>query len=85
MAQQPHDTCLLNMQLEEGHQWDYGAELNFVKELVDYWKEEYDWMKHQQYINQFPQYTMEIDGLQIHYIHFRSTREDAVPLVLLHG
>jgi len=53
--------------------------------LADYWQTGYDWRAQEARINRFDQFTTEIDGQQIHFIHERSPRPDAIPLLLLHG
>ena len=52
-----------------GSGWDYGSNLAYVKELVDYWVEEFDWRKQEEVINAYSQYVAEVDGLDVHYIH----------------
>ena len=68
-----------------GTSWEYGADIKTVRELAAYWQTQYNWRKHEAGINQFHQYTTEIDGQQIHFIHERSPRPDAIPLLLIHG
>jgi pimeloyl-ACP methyl ester carboxylesterase len=68
-----------------GSGWDYGVELGYLRQLVDYWGTSYDWRKHERALNEFPQFTTEIDGLPIHFIHQRSKSPDALPLVIIHG
>ncbi|GAA1550427.1 epoxide hydrolase family protein [Kribbella lupini] len=68
-----------------GDDWDTGVPVSWLSELVDYWRTEYDWRKVEQQLNEFPQYTTEIDGQQIHFLHVRSAEADALPLVLTHG
>jgi pimeloyl-ACP methyl ester carboxylesterase len=65
--------------------WEYGADIKKVRELADYWQNGYDWRAQEARINRFDQFTTEIDGQQIHFIHERSRRPDAIPLLLLHG
>jgi pimeloyl-ACP methyl ester carboxylesterase len=65
--------------------WSQGVPLPYASELCRYWAEEYDWEARQAYLNSFPQYRTEIDGLGIHFVHVRSLHEDALPLVLTHG
>src|SRR5580698_8188925 len=65
--------------------WEYGADIKKVRELADYWQNGYDWRAQEARINRFEQFTTEIDGQQIHFIHERSPRPDAIPLLLLHG
>jgi len=69
----------------EGAGWDYGTSLSFTRELAEYWAETYDWRKHERFLNGFPQYRANIDGLHIHYIHVKSVEPVALPLVLTHG
>jgi pimeloyl-ACP methyl ester carboxylesterase len=68
-----------------GTTWEYGADIKKVRELADYWQNGYDWRAQEAKINQFEQFTTEIDGQQIYFIHRRSTRPDAIPLMLIHG
>ncbi len=65
--------------------WDYGVPLGYLKELVDYWRTSYDWRAHEARLNQFPQFTTEIDGQHVHFLHVRSPEPDALPLILTHG
>ena len=65
--------------------WDYGSNLAYVKELVDYWIEEFDWRKQEEVINGYSQYIAEVDGLDVHYIHERGKGPDPLPLLLIHG
>jgi pimeloyl-ACP methyl ester carboxylesterase len=68
-----------------GTAWEYGADINKVRELADYWQKSYDWRVQEARINRFDQFTTEIDGQTIHFIHERSPRADAIPLMLIHG
>jgi pimeloyl-ACP methyl ester carboxylesterase len=68
-----------------GAGWDYGIPLSRVKELAEHWRTSYDWRKHEAELNSFDQYTTEIDGQNIHFLHVRSTNPDALPLILTHG
>ncbi|MGW0431747.1 epoxide hydrolase family protein [Micromonospora sp. NPDC003197] len=65
--------------------WDYGVPVGYVKKLADYWRTGYDWRAWEAKLNQYPQFTTEIDGQNIHFLHVRSTHEDALPLILTHG
>lgn len=65
--------------------WDYGTNLAYLKELVDYWSDEFDWRKQEDRINVYPQFKVEIDGLNIHFIHVKGKSEQDTPLLLLHG
>lgn len=62
-----------------------GVPADRVRKLVEYWRGEYDWRAWETQINAHPQFTTEIDGLDVHFLHIRSTRPDALPLILTHG
>jgi microsomal epoxide hydrolase len=69
----------------EGSGWDYGTNLAYLKELVDYWRISFDWREQERKLNQLPQFLTTIDGVEIHFVHQRSSHPDATPLVLIHG
>ena len=62
-----------------------GVQLATVQELARYWTSEYDWRKCEARLNALPQFTTEIDGVDIHFIHVRSRHENALPLIMTHG
>ena len=68
-----------------GDDWDTGVPVGYLRELVDYWQHAYDWRKEEARLNRLPQFLTEIDGQQIHFVHVRSDRADATPLLLTHG
>jgi pimeloyl-ACP methyl ester carboxylesterase len=65
--------------------WTQGIPLAYTRELADYWANPYDWRAREAALNRFDHYTTEIDGLDIHFIHQRSPRDDAFPLLITHG
>src|SRR5687768_9430345 len=65
--------------------WQYGTNTAYLKELVTYWMEAYDWRKHERAINAYPQFRTEIDGMPIHFLHVRGTGPRPKPLILSHG
>jgi pimeloyl-ACP methyl ester carboxylesterase len=65
--------------------WDYGTNLAYLKELVTYWRDRYDWRAAERRLNQFDQFTTNIDGLDIHFIHQRSKNPNALPVAITHG
>jgi epoxide hydrolase len=65
--------------------WSRGVPVSYLKELAEYWGNTYDWRVYEARINQFPQFTTEIDGAHIHFLHVRSPEPDALPLILTHG
>jgi pimeloyl-ACP methyl ester carboxylesterase len=69
----------------EGTGWEYGMPAGYLAELVDYWREEYDWRAQEARLNELPHFRTRIDGQSIHFVHARSRREDAFPLLLVHG
>jgi pimeloyl-ACP methyl ester carboxylesterase len=62
-----------------------GVQLATLQELSRYWTMDYDWRKAEARLNALPQFTTEIDGVEIHFIHVRSEHENALPLVMTHG
>jgi pimeloyl-ACP methyl ester carboxylesterase len=62
-----------------------GVQLATVRELIRYWTTEYDWRKCEARLNALPQFTTEIDGVDIHFIHVMSRHENALPLIMTHG
>src|SRR5262245_26252689 len=62
-----------------------GVQLATLKALADYWTGEYDFGRVEERLNALPQFTTEIDGIDIHFIHVRSQHEDALPLIMTHG
>ncbi len=65
--------------------WSRGVPLAYLKELAEYWRNGYDWRAQEARLNTLPQFTTEIDGQTIHFLHIRSPEPDALPLVLSHG
>src|SRR5919201_6453772 len=62
-----------------------GVQLATIQELARYWANEYDFGRIEARLNALPQFTTEIDGVDIHFIHVRSKYEDALPLIMTHG
>ena len=65
--------------------WDYGANLGFMRSLIDYWHEDFDWPAQERALNAFPQFVAEIDGQDIHFIHVRGRGPKPMPIILTHG
>ena len=65
--------------------WQYGTNTDYLKELVAYWIEHYDWRTHERAMNALPQFRTEIDGLPIHFVHVRGKGPKPKPLLLSHG
>ncbi|KUJ65798.1 epoxide hydrolase [Streptomyces albus subsp. albus] len=68
-----------------GEDGEYGVSLSEVRRLAEYWRDGYDWRAWEARLNEYPQYTTEIDGQRIHFLHVRSPEPDAFPLILTHG
>ncbi|MFE9911452.1 epoxide hydrolase family protein [Streptomyces clavifer] len=64
--------------------WSRGVPADYLKELAAYWAEGFDWRGAEARLNEFPQYVTEIDGQDIHFVHVRSDRAEATPLLLIH-
>ena len=62
-----------------------GVQLATIQELARYWATDYDWRKAEARLNALPQFTTEIDGVDIHFIHVKSPHENALPLIMTHG
>ncbi len=62
-----------------------GVQSATMQALAEYWATEYDWRRCEARLNALPQFTTEIDGVQIHFIHVRSRHENALPLIMTHG
>ena len=68
-----------------GADWDYGTPLGYLRSLITYWREEFDWRKQEQLLNSFDQFKTRIGDLDIHFIHQRSPEKNAIPLLITHG
>ncbi|WP_174188549.1 epoxide hydrolase family protein [Nocardia barduliensis] len=68
-----------------GAGWERGVPTAYLKGLAGYWAEQFDWRAAEAELNAYPQFTTTVVGQNVHFLHVRSTREDATPLLLLHG
>src|SRR5690348_5446344 len=66
----------------EGTGWEYGIPLDYLTDLVGYWRDTYDWRKQEARLNELDHFRTEIDGQSIHFVHQRSSAPDAFPLLL---
>jgi len=69
----------------DGAGWAYGTELDYLRELVCYWREHYDWRAQERALNSFEQYKTQVGELDVCFLHHRSPEPDAFPLVITHG
>jgi len=65
--------------------WTRGVPLDYLRGLADHWRTGYDWRAQEARLNDYPQWTTEIDGQTVHFLHVRSDRPDAKPLLITHG
>lgn len=68
-----------------GSGWRYGADLDYMKEVADYWRNGFDWRERERALNGFPQFAATIDGERIHFIRVDGAGPAPIPLVLTHG
>ena len=69
----------------EGVGWRLGMNQAYLRQLIDYWRDEFDWRAQERRLNRIEQFKTTIDGLDIHFAHRRSPEPDAFPLILTHG
>ena len=65
--------------------WEYGTNLNYMKEISKYWVTEFDWRKHEAEINKFSNFITKVDDIDVHFIHEKGSRSKSMPLLLSHG
>ena len=65
--------------------WSRGVPLDYLRDLAHYWADGFDWRAQEAKLNELPQFTTEIDGQKIHFLHVRSPEPDALPLIICHG
>jgi pimeloyl-ACP methyl ester carboxylesterase len=69
----------------EGANWALGTDSDYLRELVRYWKDTYDWRKHETSLNQFAHFRTEVDDIGLHFIHERGKGPNPFPIILTHG
>jgi pimeloyl-ACP methyl ester carboxylesterase len=65
--------------------WGYGSNLDYMKELCDYWVNDFDWRKQEAALNHFSQFKTEVNGIDIHFIHEIGSGPSPAPLIISHG
>jgi pimeloyl-ACP methyl ester carboxylesterase len=65
--------------------WDYGMPRKTLRDVVEYWRDRFDWRAAERRLNGLPQFTAEIDGRIVHYVHVNGVDPESAPLVLTHG
>lgn len=68
-----------------GTDWRFGTDLEYLRELVAYWRDDFDWRAQERALNEFPHFRAYIDGVGVHFIHVRGVGPRPMPLVLTHG
>ena len=68
-----------------GHSWAFGASVDYVKDLVGYWKDQFDWRAQEAALNAFPQFKTPLHDIDLHYLHVPGVGPNPYPLLLLHG
>jgi microsomal epoxide hydrolase len=65
--------------------WDYGTNLDYLKDLCAYWRDRFDWRAQERELNRWPQFIADIDGVQVHFQHIRGKGPKPLPLIISHG
>lgn len=65
--------------------WEYGTDRSYLQHLVAYWRERFDWRAQERLLNTFPQFTAEIDGIHLHFLHIGGKGAHPLPLLISHG
>jgi pimeloyl-ACP methyl ester carboxylesterase len=68
-----------------GTGWQYGSNLAYIKDLLAYWRHEYDWRAQERRLNTFPQYQVQLDDITLHYLHQPGVGPNPLPLLISHG
>lgn len=68
-----------------GAPWEQGTDLDYLRRLVAYWADGFDWRAQERALNRLAHFRADLDGLRIHFVHQRARHGDGVPLVLTHG
>jgi pimeloyl-ACP methyl ester carboxylesterase len=69
----------------EGAGWSLGTDVGFMQRLLEHWRTQYDFRKHEAQLNQLPQFKACVDGVELHFVHARGKGPNPTPLLLLHG
>jgi hypothetical protein len=68
-----------------GEPWAYGSSVEYIRELVAYWKDGFDWRAQEAALNDFPQFKVALHGIDLHYLHVPGVGPNPYPLLLMHG
>ena len=67
-----------------GHPWERGTDPDYLKQLLAYWADDFDWSAQQRALNEFHHFRAKLDGAQIHFVHERARYGEGIPLILSH-
>lgn len=70
---------------EANEDWRYGANTDYIRELAQYWRDQYDWRARERLMNALPHFRCEVDGVPLHFVHVRGKGPSPTPLLLIHG
>ena len=65
--------------------WVYGSNLDYMKDISNYWVKDFNWKKHEAEINKFSNFTTVVDDIEMHFIHEKGSGSNPTPLLLMHG
>jgi microsomal epoxide hydrolase len=65
--------------------WDYGTDVRYLRDLLHYWRDSYDWRAQEAELNRYAHYRATIDGIGVHFVHQRGVGPNPLPIVLTHG
>jgi len=65
--------------------WNYGIPFEYMRQIVEYWRTQFDWRAQERYINSFANYRTDVDGIGIHFIYERGRGPKPLPLLITHG
>jgi microsomal epoxide hydrolase len=68
-----------------GEAWEYGTDVEYLRDLVAYWRDSFDWRKQEDALNAFPQYRVAVAGVDLHFLHVPGLGPEPLPLLLSHG
>lgn len=69
----------------EADEWSFGTNSNYLKQLVTYWKDGFDWRAQESMLNRFPHFKATVDGIEIHFVHVKGHGKNPRPIILTHG
>lgn len=68
-----------------GEDWSAGVPMNYLHDLLAHWQDIFDWRAQESWLNSFPQFTAQVDGQLVHFVHVKSANPGATPIIVLHG